>query len=277
MKESQIGFIGGGNMASSLIGGLIADGVDPARIRVAEPDPQKRAALSARYGVRCSDDNNALAVACDTLVLSVKPQVMQEVAAALAGSVQTHRPLVVSIAAGVREADLRQWLGGSVAVVRTMPNTPALVQAGATGMFAGHYVDEEGRSRAETIMRATGIALWVENEADLDAVTALSGSGPAYFFLVMEAMEEAGKAMGLSLENARLLTLQTALGAARMAMESDVEPAELRRRVTSPGGTTERALGVFEDRDLRGAFSQAMAAARDRAAELSRQLGGEGQ
>ena len=126
-------------------------------------------------------------------------------------------------------------------------------------------------------MRATGIALWVENEADLDAVTALSGSGPAYFFLVMEAMEEAGKAMGLSLENARLLTLQTALGAARMAMESDVEPAELRRRVTSPGGTTERALGVFEDRDLRGAFSQAMAAARDRAAELSRQLGGEGQ
>ena len=180
---------------------------------------------------------------------------------------------MISIAAGVREKDIQSWLGNDVALIRTMPNTPAMLQAGATVLHAGPGVTDEQKNLAESILRAVGLTLWVRDEEKMDAVTALSGSGPAYFFLVMEAMEQVGLDMGLSAETARLLTLQTALGAARMAMESSDGPATLRERVTSPGGTTEKALAVFESEGIRELFHKALIGARDRSVELSRRLG----
>jgi pyrroline-5-carboxylate reductase len=260
-------------MASALVGGLIADGYAPQRIRIAEPDADKRSAIAARFGVECTADNAQAARDARVLVLSVKPQMIRTVAEGLRETVHAHRPLVVSIAAGVREADLQRWLGGDAALVRSMPNTPAMIQAGATVLHAAEGVSESQRNQAESILRAVGLTLWVEDEAQMDAVTALSGSGPAYFFAVMEALEEAGAALGLSPGTARLLTLQTALGAAKMALESDEPPAELRRRVTSPGGTTEQALKQLEAGDLDGLFLRALTGARDRSVELSRMLG----
>ncbi len=259
-------------MAASLIGGLIADGFPPHRIRVAEPDAGRRAWLEGRFPVRAEADNRAVAEAAGVLVLAVKPQVLREVAQALAPVVQAQRPLVISIAAGVRERDLERWLG-EVPLVRAMPNTPALVQSGATALHANPRVDEAQRALAESIMRAVGITLWLEEEGQMDAVTALSGSGPAYCFLVMEAMEEAAHALGLSRETARLLTLQTAFGAAKMALESEEDIAALRRRVTSPGGTTEAALRVLEAGGIRALLKEAMEAACRRSRELAQALG----
>jgi pyrroline-5-carboxylate reductase len=199
--------------------------------------------------------------------------VLKEVAQALAPTMAERRPLVISIAAGVREQDLRNWLGGDTALVRTMPNTPAMIQTGASVLHAGPGVSAEEKDLAESILRAVGLTRWVDDEALMDAVTALSGSGPAYFFLVMEALEAAGTELGLPQETARLLTLQTALGAARMAMESSEGAGTLRQRVTSPGGTTERALQTLEDGGLRQLFQQALQDARDRSVELSNLLG----
>jgi pyrroline-5-carboxylate reductase len=272
---ATLGFIGGGNMAASLIGGLVADGYAPRHILVSDPQGDRLAALSARYGVRSAATNAEVAGRADLLVLAVKPQVLQQVCEDLAPAVQQHRPLVLSIAAGVRESALQRWLGEGLALVRTMPNTPAMIQAGAIVLHAGPGVSTTQRNLAESVMRAGGLTLWVKKEAQMDAVTALSGSGPAYFFLVMEAMEEAGVDLGLDPESARLLCIQTALGAARMAMESSEPPAELRRRVTSPGGTTERALELFEQGGLRELFAKALTGARDRSEELSRMLAGE--
>ena len=209
----------------------------------------------------------------DIVVLAVKPQVLAEVAGSIAEAVQQTRPLVISIAAGIRTTDIDRWLGGNVALVRTMPNTPALVGSGATALFAVDTVSDEQHDMAESIMRAAGLALWVDEEKDLDAVTAVSGSGPAYFFLVMEAMQAAATSLGLPDETAKLLTLETALGAARMALESKDPPAVLRERVTSPGGTTEAALQQLEQGDLRELFKKALTAARDRATELADILG----
>lgn len=273
MRTQKIAFIGAGNMASSLIGGLVADGYDPAYITACDPDRTKLDQLQARYGIHGSDDNSEAIGQADVVVLAVKPQVLKEVADSVATAVQSRRPLVVSIAAGVREADLQRWLGGEVALVRSMPNTPAMIQAGATVLHATAGVSKRQRDLAESVLRAVGLTLWVDDEMQLDAVTALSGSGPAYFFLIMEAMEEAGTGLGLSPDKARLLTLQTALGAARMAMESSDSPAVLRARVTSPGGTTERALDTLEKGGIRGLFSQALKDARDRSQELSTLLG----
>lgn len=272
-QVANLAFIGGGNMATSLINGLVADGYDPGRILVSDPEAEKLAQLAARCGVRCAPDNQAAAREADVLVLAVKPQVLRPVCLDLRDTVQVRRPLVISIAAGVREEFLQEWLGGHLALVRTMPNTPAMIQAGATVLHAGPGVRQEQRNLAESIMRAVGITCWVRREQDLDTVTALSGSGPAYFFLVMEALEQAGLEMGLAPETARLLTLQTALGAARMAMESSEAPANLRQRVTSPGGTTERAIGVLQEGHLQALFSRALGAARERSEELSKLLG----
>ena len=260
MKDVSIAFIGGGNMARSLIGGLLASGSDPDRIWVAEPDAGQREALRARFGVHTSADNPQIAARGEIIVLAVKPQVLRPVAEELAGGVQARRPLVLSIAAGVREPDLRRWLGGEAAIVRTMPNTPALVGSGATALFANPQASEEQRQIAESIMRAVGLTVWVEEERMLDAVTALSGSGPAYFFLLMEALEKIGVRLGLNPEVARLLTLQTAFGAAKMALESPDNPAALRARVTSPGGTTERAISVFQDEQLDALIARSLAA-----------------
>lgn len=272
MNAQSIAFIGGGNMARSLIGGLIADGYDAERVCAADPSAEQRERLAQDFGIRTTDDNTAAAAQSDIVLLAVKPQVMRDVAGKMADTVQQNRPLILSIAAGIREPALNRWLGGGVAVVRCMPNTPSLVQAGATGLYANPQVSDEQRHAAETVMRAVGLTVWVEDEASLDAVTALSGSGPAYFLLVMEALENAGTELGLSREQARLLSLQTAFGAAKMALESDEDAATLRRRVTSPGGTTERAIGILQQGGLEALFLQALTGARDRCGELSAML-----
>ncbi len=268
----RICFVGGGNMATSLVGGLIADGVSAEAISVSDPDPAKRAALAELYSIRVYAENEEAVNAADVVVLAVKPQAMKAVAQGLAPVIALGT-LVISIAAGIRLVDLQRWLGGSRPLVRSMPNTPALVQSGATALFANDQVSEAQRIQAESIMRAVGISLWVDKEEQMDAVTALSGSGPAYFFLVMEVMERAGISLGLAPETARLLTLETAFGAAKMALESSDDSATLRAKVTSPGGTTEQALKVMQDADLSGIFQRALQAASRRSQELARLLG----
>lgn len=272
MSRQLITFIGGGNMATALISGLLADGTPADSIIVAEPDSKKREALAARYGVRTREDNQGAAREADTLILSVKPQMLEAVAREISAVARQRQPLVISIAAGVRHSDLQDWLGTGVPLVRTMPNTPAMIQAGATALYADPGVPAELRNQAERIMRAVGLTQWVDNEDQIDAVTAVSGSGPAYFFLFMEAMENAATELGLSKDTAHLLVLQTALGAARMSMENKIELAVLRENVTSPGGTTEKALNRFEEGGLRGLVHDAMSAAKERSIELSELL-----
>lgn len=270
MTKETIGFIGGGNMAGSLIGGLVTSGVSPELIHVAEPDEQRRQQLQLDFGIHTSADSLVLVEECDVIVFAVKPQLMKEVVGNL-GDVSGK--LLISIAAGIEISAIENWLGSTAAIVRTMPNTPALVKSGATGLFANPAVTESQKESAESILRAVGLTLWVEEEALLNAVTALSGSGPAYIFLVMEAMEQAGIELGLKPEDARLLTVQTAFGASKLALEIEEDPASLRKRVTSPGGTTEQAVAVLQENQLLKTFEKAMTAARDRARELAEQLG----
>lgn len=271
MKNINIGFIGGGNMARSLIGGLLASGVDKSRLHAADPNDSQCSELNKDFGINTTCQNQEIIDLCDVIVLAVKPQVMKEVANQLDISKAAFK-LFVSIAAGIRSSALQKWLGDEVPVVRTMPNTPSLVQSGAAGLFASKEVTDEQRDQAESILRAVGLTVWVNEESQLDAVTALSGSGPAYFFLVMEAMEKAATQMGLDPETARLLTVQTAFGAAKLALEIKDEPAELRHKVTSPGGTTERAVAVLQEKNLQAIFAEALKAARDRSIELASQL-----
>ena len=273
MSDSNIGFIGGGNMAASLIGGLVANGTLPGTIWVSDPDTPKLDDLTRRFGVNAGDDNGDVASRCDTVVLAVKPQIMNTVVQDLAPVLGEHAPLLVSIAAGVRETDINRWAGGDMAIVRTMPNTPALVGCGATALYANVKVDSDQRERADAILKAVGITIWVDDEAHLDAVTALSGSGPAYYFLLMEIMQATGEAMGLDAGAARRLTLQTALGAARIANESDEPPAVLRERVTSPGGTTERALVTMREGGIHRVVAEGIQGARQRSVELGDAFG----
>lgn len=273
MTKCDIGFIGAGNMAASLIGGLIADGCDPKRLWVSDIDDEKLNAFEKKFGIRTVASNENIADKVIALVLSVKPQAMKVVATGISSAVQAAKPLIISVAAGIRSEDLACWLGADVAIVRTMPNTPALVSTGATGLFANANTSSEQRAQAEAIMRAVGVALWVEDEAQMDVVTALSGSGPAYFFLVIEAMIASAKNMGMNGDTAKLLAIQTALGAAKLAMESEDDPAVLRQRVTSPGGTTEQALNTLMDKGLEKIFDEAMQAAARRAGELAKQYG----
>jgi pyrroline-5-carboxylate reductase len=272
MTSKTTVFIGSGNMASSLIGGLVADGHSPDSLIAADPDTRTLNNLAQRFGIRTTTDNRVAAEAADIVVLSVKPQLLQTVARQLGPVIRERRALVISIAAGIREKDLQLWLGGDVAMVRVMPNTPALIQAGASALHAGPGVTQAQRDLAESILRAVGVTLWVERESMLDAVTAVSGSGPAYYFLVMECMEAAAIEMGLDSATAHLLVLQTALGAAKMAIESSDSPAVLRQKVTSPGGTTEKALRRLTEEGLPEIFRRALQDARDRAVELSREL-----
>jgi pyrroline-5-carboxylate reductase len=277
MHNKTIAFIGGGNMAAALIGGLIANGGNSKNIWVSDPAPLRRDTLGSQFGINtCSEEQNGmLAQKADVLILAVKPQVLHGVCSAIAEQVQQHSPLIMSVAAGIRLQDIERWLGGSTPVIRTMPNTPALVQSGATALTANTLVTTEQRELAEGIMRAVGMTLWLESEQQMDAVTALSGSGPAYLFLVIEVLAQAGTRLGLAQESAQLLALQTAFGAAKMALESSDDCATLRQRVTSPGGTTEKALAVLEENNLRGIFEQALEAARDRSIELADMLGRE--
>jgi pyrroline-5-carboxylate reductase len=268
-----VAFIGGGNMARSLVGGLLARGADPTLIHVADPAKQQRESLAREFGVRTHADNAAAVAAADTWVLAVKPQVMRRVCEPLADAARARRPLAVSIAAGITSAQVARWLGdaqgGHQPVVRTMPNTPALLGAGVTGLFANPAVDAAGRARAQALLEAAGATVWVGDEALMDAVTAVSGSGPAYVFLLAEAMQAAGEAEGLPAEAARTLALHTILGAARMLTEGNEPADELRRRVTSPGGTTHAAVEAFEAGGLRELVARAVHAARVRGAELA--------
>ncbi len=270
-----ITFIGAGNMARSLIAGLLQESSSQDgsthRIRVSDPSESQLAGITENWAAINSYANNAEAIeGADVVVLAVKPQIMQMVCEPLQEKFKAQNPLVISIAAGINLENLEQWLGGhSPAIVRCMPNTPSLVQSGMTGLYANEQVSEEQRNLAESIMRAVGSTLWLENEDLMDTVTAVSGSGPAYFFLVMEAMQDAAQKMGLNAEDARLLVLQTAFGAAKLALESSDDASVLRQRVTSKGGTTEAALKKLVDGGLPSIFEEALVAAAIRSKELS--------
>ena len=264
-----IAFIGGGNMARSLIGGLHKRGLGGRGIQVAEPNADLRECLARDFGVTAHANNTEAVRHAFVWVFAVKPQVMRAVAEALAPQAQAMRPLVISIAAGITGVQLERWLGGDLPIVRAMPNTPALLGAGATGLHANARVDAEGRKLAKELLAAAGTTAWIPDEAQMDAVTAVSGSGPAYVFLLAEAMQAAGVAQGLAPETARALALQTIFGAARMLVETREDAAVLRQRVTSPGGTTQAALETFEAGGFRDLVGGAIAAATARGRELS--------
>lgn len=256
-------------MARSLVGGLVARGTAAAGIRVAEPADAVRDALAADFGVRTFASTEAAVADAGVWVLAVKPQVMRTVCADLQSMAQAQRPLVVSIAAGITSTQVERWLGGDLAVVRAMPNTPALLGAGVTGLFANARVDGAQRAGADALLAAVGPTVWIDDETLMDAVTAVSGSGPAYVFLLAEAMQAAGVAQGLDPAAARALVQQTLLGAARMLVEQR-EPADvLRARVTSPGGTTQAAIETFEAGGLRALVGRAIDAATRRGRALS--------
>ena len=269
----RIAFIGGGNMAASLIGGLRSRGFPVAQITVAEPVAEQREKLQQQFGVRAVTDAATAAADATVVVLAVKPQQMADVARSLAPVVARARPLVISIAAGIKVEDLARWLGGEVDVVRSMPNRPALVGAGVTALYAPDNVTPGGRATASGIMEACGATVWVGVESQLDIVTAVSGSGPAYFLLLIEALEDAAVELGLDRGTARLLALETARGAGIMAAESPDAPADQRAQVTSKGGTTAAAIAVLESADVRAIFARAVTAATRRSAELAREFG----
>ena len=271
MTTPRIAFVGAGNMAASLIGGLRAQGTEAGAIRASDRGAEQRSKITAEHGIATFESNAEAIQGADVIVLSVKPQVMKDVCLDLAPHLSAGQ-LVVSIAAGISCASLESWLGQR-AIVRCMPNTPALLREGVSGLYANAQVSAEQRDQAQELLSAVGVALWLENEEQIDAVTAVSGSGPAYFFLLIEAMTAAGEKLGLPRETAAQLTLQTALGAARMAVSSDVDASELRRRVTSPAGTTEAAINTFQANGFETLVEKALNAAAHRSAELAEELG----
>jgi pyrroline-5-carboxylate reductase len=266
----RITFIGGGNMASALIGGLLQQGWSSESIAAVEIDGEARARLEREFGVRTAADASA-AAGSDCIVLAVKPQQLREVARGLAGTIGD--ALVISIAAGVRASDLGRWLGGHGRLVRAMPNTPALVLAGMTGLYAAAGAGAEDKKRAEAILGAAGRTVWVQHEGEIDAVTAISGSGPAYVFYFIEALQQAAAELGFARETARELALQTFAGAVKLASESPDDVATLRAKVTSKGGTTERAIAQFDADGLKAAIVRAAHAAAERSRELGDALG----
>lgn len=264
-------FIGGGNMAAAIIGGLIAKGRAPASICATDVRPEALTGLARQFGIRTSADAVAAVATADCIMLAVKPQQMREAATGLAPALT--KQLVVSIAAGVRCADLARWLGTAAGIVRAMPNTPALVGAGITGLYAVPGVDDRQRQAAEDMLAAVGDTFWVAQEDDLDAVTAVSGSGPAYVFYFIEALEQAASELGLPADIARRSALATFAGAVKLAMAENTDPATLRARVTSKGGTTERAIAALDAAAIKTAFAGAVRAAAERAAEMGDKLG----
>lgn len=272
LASSTLAFVGGGNMARCLIGGARDAGVPASAVRVGEPSPEQRARLEADFGVYCSGDNAEAVAGADVVVVAVKPQAAAPACATFASSLAPGA-LVVSIMAGIRTTDLRRWLGDAPVLVRAMPNTPALIGLGISGLFATDGVPRAARERAEALLATAGDTVWFDDEDLFDAVTAVSGSGPAYAFLVTEALAAAGTAAGLDGATALRLAVQTMRGAAEMAARTGTEPAELRRQVTSPGGTTAAALEVLEASGIRAAFVDAVAAAARRSAELADEFG----
>jgi pyrroline-5-carboxylate reductase len=270
LDDKRIGFIGGGNMTLAIAGGLIASGFARDQLFIAEPLSKQREHLATQLGgATLTQDNAAVAAAVDCLVLATKPQVLAEVCRDLADTVQQHRPLIVSIAAGVSAADIDAWLGGDLTIIRVMPNQPALLRLGVSGLYANSLASPTDRELASTVMGAVGKVVWVDSESDIDTVTAISGSGPAYFFLLIDMLIRTATDMGLDAAAARELAVETAVGAAALAAHTSDDMGELIARVRSPGGTTAAALDRLEEQHVRAIFSTALVAARNRAAELA--------
>jgi len=271
VTTATLTFIGAGNMATSIIGGLIEQGYHAQAITACDPNADTLAKLQQQFAVNISQNNTEAVNNADVVVLAVKPQILKVVAQALQKALAPNT-LVISVAAGISSQHLSQWLGERVAIVRCMPNTPSLVQQGACGLFANPYTTATQRDLAQQLMDAVGYSTWIEEESQIDTVTAVSGSGPAYFFMLMEAMIDAAVTQGLSKEAATQLTLQTALGAATLAKGSDVDVAELRQRVTSPGGTTASALASFNEDDFHTIVAKAMAACTERSQAMAQEF-----
>ncbi|HJP05278.1 MAG: pyrroline-5-carboxylate reductase [Gammaproteobacteria bacterium] len=273
-RQVQIGFIGGGNMAQAIIRGLLTAGHDANSIAVAEPaESQQQAIAGVSDAIEITGDNASIAAASEMLVLAVKPQVMPEVCQALGDADRKQQQTIVSVAAGITLDSLAGWFGADSSIVRVMPNQPALISEGMSGLCAGPSVSDTGRQHAAYLMEATGKTAWFGDEGLMDAVTAISGSGPAYFYLVMEILQEVAEEFGFDAGTARLLSTQTGLGASRVASEDSESLATLRDQVTSPGGTTDAALTVLEDAGIRDMFRRALIAARDRSVELGKHKG----
>ncbi|EPJ45212.1 MAG: pyrroline-5-carboxylate reductase [Osedax symbiont Rs1] len=270
--QPNIAFIGAGNMSRAIFGGMLANGYPAEKITATGRDINKLADL-ADQGMHVTTDNGAAMASADIVFLALKPQLMHSVISPLADLAQQHKPLIVSVAAGITADSINRWLGGNLAIIRCMPNTPALVQQGASALCANQQVSAQQKQQVQTMIASTGIALWVETEEQLDVVTALSGSGPAYFFMLMESMINAAVAQGLPKDIAQQLALQTAQGAATIAQHSDVDPAELRRRVTSPKGTTEQAILYFEQENFPEIIKQGMQKNINRSKQLAVELG----
>ncbi|CAB9538933.1 Pyrroline-5-carboxylate reductase (EC 1.5.1.2) [uncultured Gammaproteobacteria bacterium] len=271
-KTTTIGFIGAGNMAYALISGLLKNGFLAKNIKLSDKDEVLLSQRQAEFGIEIFTDNTQLTAQCEVIVLAVKPQILSNICKEIQAHIR-HKPLIVSIAAGVKSNDINRWLGGTAPIIRTMPNTPALLGNGATGIVANKMVNKQQKELAEQILNAVGQCFWVVNEDMLDAVTALSGSGPAYFFLMIESMSNAGVALGLDKEMAEKLSIQTALGASMMASQNQESAHELRNKVTSKNGTTQAAIESFQDQNFETIVSHAMRAAFDRAREIGFELG----
>ena len=270
MSSYKVGFIGGGNMARALIGGLVASGFPPANLLVSDPDEARRAILEHDLpGVQVTADNAAVAATSDCLVLAVKPQLMRELCESLAGAVQQSQPLIISVAAGTHSRDIDHWLGAELPVVRVMPNQPAMLLQGASGLYANELTTNEQRDRAIEIVSAVGSVVHVHDEDEIDAVTAISGTGPAYFYLLIDMLIRSAEEFGLDSQAAHKLVMDTAKGSAALAAVSGETMQAMIEHVRSPGGTTAAAFDVFDDENVRDIFASAFRAARDRAVELA--------
>ena len=271
-NKTVIGFIGAGNMAYALINGLLNNGYNSKNIKASDPNNELLQKREAELNITTFSNNSSLIEVCDIIVFAVKPQVISEVCLELREKIKPNH-LFISIVAGIRVNDINRWLGGNYSLVRTMPNTPALMQHGVTGLFPNELVNDEQKALVTTILSSVGDCFWVDEERLIDAITAISGSGPAYFFLLMQSMTQAGMALGLDEKTAKELSIQTGLGASLMATKSGMDPRTLRTNVTSPNGTTQAAIEYFQDQNFEGMVANATRAAFDRARELSTELG----
>ena len=272
MINTKVGLIGGGNMGRAIAGGLLRGGMHATNLMIAEPQPEQCDLLRKElYGIMVTEENEVVAAAAETLLFAVKPQILKPVCENLAAIVQQSRPLIMSIAAGPKIEDIDQWLGGGLSVVRVMPNQPALIDQGISALFANERTEQSGRDMAEKIMTAVGQVVWLDSESKMDAVTAVSGTGPSYFYLLIDCMIEAGIKSGIDPETARTLAVETARGATSLASAETESMSSLIERVRSPGGTTTAAFEHLDAADVRGIFATAIKAAERRAAELAKE------
>ncbi len=272
MINTKVGLIGGGNMGRAIAGGLLRGGMHATNLMIAEPQPEQCDLLRKElYGIMVTEYNKTVAAAAETLLFAVKPQILKPVCQNLAAIVQQSRPLIMSIAAGPKIEDIDQWLGGGLSVVRVMPNQPALIDQGISALFANERTEQSGRDMAEKIMTAVGQVVWLDSESKMDAVTAVSGTGPSYFYLLIDCMIEAGIKSGIDPETARTLAVETARGATSLASAETESMSSLIERVRSPGGTTTAAFELLDAADVRGIFAAAIKAAERRAAELAKE------